>query len=150
MKTLIVFKSIHHGNSEKIAIVIGKQLKATVTSVEKVDPNKINKYSMIGFGSGIYFGKLHQEILDFATKLPDKFPKKVFIFSTSGSGGTYGHRKLKNILAEKNSILVGEFECKALDTWGPFKMVGGFNKGRPNVQDLKDARKFAKSLSKKR
>lgn len=45
--------------------------------------------------------------------------------------------------------VVGEFSCKAWDTWGPLKLVGGTNKGGPNADDLEEARVFARGLKEK-
>jgi hypothetical protein len=44
---------------------------------------------------------------------------------------------------------VGDFSCNGWDTWGPLKLVGGTNKGRPNEQDLQEARVFARGLKEK-
>jgi flavodoxin len=41
---------------------------------------------------------------------------------------------------------VGDFVCKALDTYGPLKLIGGLNKGRPNEEDYQKAREFAQGL----
>ena len=38
--------------------------------------------------------------------------------------------------------MLGEFGCKGYDTFGPFKLVGGIAKGRPNEADLEQARSF--------
>ena len=32
--------------------------------------------------------------------------------------------------------MLGEFHCKGYDTFGPFRLVGGIAKGRPNIRDL--------------
>jgi hypothetical protein len=41
---------------------------------------------------------------------------------------------------------VGNFSCRAYDTWTPLKLVGGIRKGRPNADDLAAARAFAEGL----
>jgi flavodoxin len=53
---------------------------------------------------------------------------------------------LKEKLENKGMKVLGGFSCKAWDTYGPFKLMGGINKGRPNEEDLKKAREFAKGL----
>ena len=40
------------------------------------------------------------------------------------------------------------FPVKHLISWGPLKLVGGINKGRPNSDDLKNAENFIKDLVK--
>ncbi|MFF1449682.1 hypothetical protein ACFVYF_16265 [Streptomyces sp. NPDC058274] len=41
---------------------------------------------------------------------------------------------------------MGNFSCRAYDTWTPLKLVGGIRKGRPNADDLAAARAFAEGL----
>ncbi|MEC4019899.1 hypothetical protein [Streptomyces sp. H27-D2] len=50
------------------------------------------------------------------------------------------------LLEQKNFEVIGTFSCRAFDTWLPFKLVGGINKGRPNATDLEAARTFAEDL----
>ena len=145
MKTLLIYVSIHHGNTEKIAKVMAKVLNAKLVKPNEIDINELSKYDLIGFGSGIYGGKHHKVLLNFVDKLFQGQNKKAFIFSTSGTNKDY-NKSLKEKLLEKGFDIVGEFSCKGFDTWGPFKIVGGINRGRPNEQDLKKARKFAEEL----
>jgi len=41
---------------------------------------------------------------------------------------------------------VGEFNCLGWDNVGPLKFIGGINKGRPNENDIKKAKEFAKMM----
>lgn len=45
--------------------------------------------------------------------------------------------------------MLGEFGCKGYDTFGPFKLVGGIAKGRPNERDLEKAQAFFLGLQTK-
>jgi flavodoxin len=105
---------------------------------------------MVGFGSGIYYGKLHKNLLELADKLPQVAGKKAFIFSTSGGPAKEKepkfHKHLREKLQLKGFSIVGEFNCAAFDTFGPLRLFGGANKGRPNEEDLKKAEAFAQSL----
>ena len=102
---------------------------------------------MIGFGSGIYVGKHHKSILKLVNRIPFQKNKKSFIFSTGGmkEGGIFNrfNKPLKEKLSEKGFRIIGEFSCPGYDTYGPFRIIGGVNKGRPNDQDLKKAEDFA-------
>ena len=105
---------------------------------------------LVGFGSGIYGGRHHRLLLEFVDGLPRSDGKQAFIFSTSGGpNGSKSHRRLKEALARKGFAILGEFSCKGFDTFGPFKLIGGLNKGRPNGQDLADAERFARELEDK-
>lgn len=145
MKTLIIYKSVHHGNTEKVAKVMAKMLNAQLLEADKADARAVIKYDLIGFGSGIYAFRHHPSILELADKLPT-MEKKAFIFSTAGWPAKLWHRALRKRLEKKEVKLIGEFCCKGYDTFGPLKLIGGTNKGRPNKEDLKKAEEFAKSL----
>jgi flavodoxin len=113
---------------------------------EKVNPDDLSKYDLVGFGSGIYKGTFHKNIFELVAQLPQPFAKKAFIFSTSGYGTTAPNEKLKAELIKKGFDVVGNFACKGLDTYGAMKLFGGVAKGRPNEADLEEARNFAKTL----
>jgi flavodoxin len=148
MKTLIICFSYHHNNTAKVASVFAKTLDAEVKAPSEVDPQRLCDYDLVGFGSGISFGKHYKVLLDFADKLPNVTGKKAFIFSTSGqTGKTEGfHRLLREKLQSKGFAVAGEFNCAGFDTYGFLKIGGGIKKGHPNEDDLKQAETFAQSL----
>jgi len=47
---LVIVKSIHHKNTEKIAEVFARVLDAQIKYPEQVDPEELQKYNLIGFG----------------------------------------------------------------------------------------------------
>ncbi|MCD1293533.1 flavodoxin [Methanocella sp. CWC-04] len=147
MKSLMIVESIHHGNTRKIADAMAPILNAEIVKPSEVDASRLSEYDIIGFGSGIYFGKHHRNLLDLADKLPS-MDKNAFIFSTCGNKRLASHRFLREKLESKNLKIVGEFSCKAWDTYSILGLIGGINKGRPDENDLEEARKFAKSIIK--
>lgn len=147
MKALIVYHSFHHGNTAKIVKVLADELNAKMVKTEDEETNNWDEYELIGFGSGIYNGKHHKSILHAVEKLPVVKGKKAFVFSTSGVLRNY-NKSLKEMLTTKGFQIVGDFVCKALDTYGPLKLIGGLNKGRPNEEDYQKAREFAQGLLK--
>jgi flavodoxin len=64
MKTLIVYASVHHQNTEKVAKVMVEELGADLVPAAKAHPDTVMTYDLIGFGSGIYFLKFHKTLLD--------------------------------------------------------------------------------------
>ncbi|MDI3543109.1 MAG: hypothetical protein PWP57_712 [Candidatus Atribacteria bacterium] len=149
MRTLIICKSIHHGNTQKIAEVIANVLEAKLVEPEELDISMITEYDLVGFGSGIYYGKHHKDLLRVADSLPSVRNKKAFIFSTSGTGEKNvgrNHRLIKEKLMAKGFTIVGEFSCRGLDSFGLLKLIGGINKGKPDENDLKRAEDFARRL----
>jgi flavodoxin len=87
MKSLLVVFSYHHKNTEKVAKVFAKVLDAQIKTPQQVDPEELQEYSLIGFGSGIYGAKHHETVIDLADKLPQVTNKKAIIFSTSALTG---------------------------------------------------------------
>ncbi len=179
MKTLIICISIHNKNTSKIAKTMAEVLDARIVkpheilplhSVQgfgslaqndkksKVEINALSEYDLIGFGSGIYFGKHHKSLFKLIDKLPNLKDKKVFIFSTSGMSNagnfihnirhrvSHFHIPLKKKLLKKGFNIIGEFDCRGFEIVGPFKLIGGICKGRPNENDLENAKSFAKEL----
>ena len=149
MKSLILYTSVHHQNTEKVAKVMAEELGADLVSIGQVQPETLTAYDLIGFGSGIYYMKFHKTLLEFVGVLPIVTEKRAFIFSTSGDGGIQSHAALKEQLVNRGFSIVGDFSCNGWDTWGPLKLVGGTNKGRPNEEDLQEARVFARGLKEK-
>ena len=148
MKTLIVYTSVHHQNTEKVAKVMAEELKADLTPTTDAKPDMLMTGDLIGFGSGIYFGKHHKTLLQFVEMLPPVTQKKAFVFSTCGDGKMH-HTALKEKLENRGFVVVDEFCCKGWDTVGPLKLFGGINKGRPDENDLAAARAFAQGLKNK-
>lgn len=150
MKALIIYISVHHGNTERVAKVMANILDADLLQVKQADVSMLEQYGLIGFGSGIYFSRHHESLLDFVDKLPKLRNKKAFIFSTSGLRKIpFVHnfdKPLKEKLQRKGFDIIGEFSCRGLDTYRATRLVGGVNKGRPNAEDLKQAEDFASGL----
>lgn len=149
MNALIVLFSYHHKNTEKISKVIAPIIGAETVAPQLIEPVELSDYGLVGFGSGIYFGKHHRIILEFVDKLSQQNGKKAFIFSTSGQTGndTKLHKKLREKLIAKGFTIIGEFNCAGFDTYGFLKIAGGIKKGHPNEDDLKAAEAFAKTLN---
>ena len=148
MKTLIVYTSVHHQNTEKVAKVMIDELDADYVHTEHAKAETLEAHDLIGFGSGIYFGKHHKTLLKFVETLPPVTQKRAFVFSTSGDGKIH-HAALKEQLVNRGFVIVDEFCCRGWDTVGPLKLFGGINKGRPDENDLAAARAFAQGLKNK-
>lgn len=125
-------------------------LDADLLRVEQVDINMLAQYDLIGFGSGVYFGRFHKSLLELVDKLPILENKKAFIFSTSGLRKIpFIHdfaKPLKEKLQQQGFNIVGEFSCRGFDTSQAAKIFGGINWGRPDEKDLKLAEDFARGL----
>lgn len=140
MKTAIVYYSEHHGNTKKLLDAIAEKGDVTLIEASSNQRTNLSEYELIGFASGNYYSKLHDTVLQFAEKnLPSA--KKVFLIYT------YGVREprldtIKQIADLKGAQMLGTYGCPGFDTFGPFKLVGGIAKGRPNDEDIAEAVKF--------
>ncbi|GLX24003.1 MULTISPECIES: flavodoxin family protein [Streptomyces] len=148
MKSVIVCASVSHGNTRRVADVMARALGAAVVAPGEADPAELAAADLVGFGSGVYYGRLHRTLTDLVRELPQA-RGRAFVFATSGLPGLRPApftRPLVRRLAEKGFRVDGGFTCRALDTWGPFGLVGGVNRQRPDAGDLAAARAFAERL----
>ena len=147
IKSLIVLYSYHHHNTEKIAKVFSKILDTEIKWPDDINPEEIQEYDLIGFGSGIYSAKHDESLLEIADKLSEVNNKKAFLFSTAGITGkskaVKDHTILREKLESKGYIIIDEFQCKGFNTNSFLRLFGGINKGRPNAQDIENAENFA-------
>jgi flavodoxin len=148
MKSLLVLFSYHHNNTEKIANVFAKALDAEIKTPQQINPEELQAYGLVGFGSGIYGAKHHEALLDLADELPQVTNRKAFIFSTSSDLEPLAknHSALREKLQSKGYVIVDEFSCAGFNTNSFSRLFGGINKGRPNAEDLKRAEEFAQNL----
>jgi flavodoxin len=160
LSSALVLFSYHHNNTEKIAKSIAKVLDADIKKPQELNPGDLQKYDMIGFGSGMYDGKHHESLLELVDKLAQVTDKRAFIFSTYGIPGVFvksissqgeetalqQHLELREKLKSKGYKIAGEFGCPGFNTNSFLKRFGGINRGRPNAQDLKSAEMFAYKL----
>jgi len=149
---LIICKSIHLGNTLKVANGMAKILECKVLEPEKVKAKDVEEAEVIGLGSGIYYGRHHNSIFKLLEKYSFK-GKKVFVFYTSAFRKIKFfndcEEKLLNELRRHGAEIIGVFECRGKSVYGPFKLLGGICKGRPNQRDLARAREFAEKLRKR-
>ncbi|MFO8132532.1 MAG: flavodoxin family protein [Thermoplasmatota archaeon] len=145
---LIVYMSIHHGNTEQVAEAMADQLDAALQQPDETSVDDVAGADLVGFGSGIYFWRHHRSLLRLAGELPAMPGKRVFLFSTSGIGpGWLWHHALRRRLRRKGFAVIDEYSCRGHDTYGLLRIVGGIHKNRPDRDDLKRARRFAARLA---
>lgn len=158
MESLLILYSFHHNNTEKVAKILATVLDAEIRAPQQVDPEELQAYGLVGFGSGIYGDRHHRSLLDLADRLPQVTDGKAFIFSTCGvpafalDGGHVKeyvvemHSPLRERLKSRGYTILDQFTCPGWNTNRFLKLFGGINKGRPNAEDLKRAEAFARRL----
>ena len=121
-------------------------INADIIEAKDLHITKLEGYDLIGFGSGIYKGKFHKNILDLLEKLPQVNDRKAFVFSTSGLGKLSYNAPVEEALKKHGFGIIGSFTCKGYNTLKPINFFGGLAKGRPNEDDFKNAKEFAQKL----
>ncbi len=136
MADIAVFVDSRGGNTRKVADAIAGDLGVSVGDLAvhlPADP------TILFLGSGTYGGAPGIEMMKFVTD--NEFSdRRVALFGTSMSEA--GARKMiaamEDGLTRKGAKVIGNFHCR-----GKFLL---FNRGRPNAEDLDDAKKFAREM----
>ncbi|AFA76061.1 putative flavodoxin (plasmid) [Gordonia polyisoprenivorans VH2] len=68
--------------------VISDVLHARSLTPQEVGAAELADADLVGFGSGIYFMRFDQALLDCVSRLPDMAGKRAFVFGTSGLVGS--------------------------------------------------------------
>lgn len=144
MKTAVVYHSSHHGNTKKLLDAMAQEGEVTLLAAASNLDVDLAGYELIGFASGTYASRLHEDVLRCAERnLPSGKP--VFVVYTYGAW----RPKLSNlerIVRSKGGMLLGVYGCPGFCTFGPLKLIGGIAKGRPNAQDTAAAAAFFKEV----
>jgi flavodoxin len=143
----IVYASVHHGNTQKLASTLAAELSADLFSIEEARDISLASYQLVGLGSGIYFSRHHRSLRELVDSWQDP-PRRVFIFSTAGLPFLRWcqHSSLRRRLVRKGCQVLSEFCCRGWDTVGPLWLMGGINRKHPNSRDLDRAIEFAHGL----
>ena len=145
MKTAIVYYSKDHENTKKLLDAIAQEDEVTLIDATHPEIDDLSGYDVIGFASGIYYGKMHKLVLQYAEKnLPKN--KKVFFIYTCGRVSAAYTNDIRKIVEETHAEILGEYGCVGFDTFGPLKLIGGMRKGHPNAEEVRGAVKFYQGI----
>ena len=139
----IVYSSTHHGNTEKVLNKIKEKFPETVLiKAGDFNPDDFNRYEAIGFASGIFYFKFAKPVDKLFEQALVSGVQKLFFIYTAGAVNAGFEKTLRKKTEQRGKICMGIFGCKGFDTFGPLKLIGGLNKGRPNEKDFKNAIDF--------
>ena len=144
-RAVIVYASKHHGNTYKLAKAISDKYEVAMIDAMKETYVDIQEYNLIGFASGIDFGKFYLEIENFAREnLP--LQKEVFFLYTCAMDREGFTDSIKEIALKKDAVILGEYGCRGYNTYGPWKLIGGMNKSHPTENELQKCVNFYEKL----
>lgn len=145
-KTVIFCYSVHHGNTRKIAEAVKERcgIELVMLPCSKI-PN-IQEYDLIGFASGIYMSAFGQPITELTDSLEGLDKKDCFTIYTSGASSDRLDQAFVKKLENSGANVVGRFNCRGFDTYGPLKLLGGIRKEHPNNKDIEAAVSFCNNL----
>ncbi|MBQ3509657.1 MAG: flavodoxin family protein [Peptococcaceae bacterium] len=145
MKVVIVYASIHHGNTRKLVEAIADKYEIDMVDATTQQKADLSQYELIGFASGIDFGKFYESIERFLKEnLPEH--KKVFFLYTCARTSESFTQTMRTEALQKAAVLTGEYGCRGYNTYGAWKLIGGMNRHHPDRAELDSAVRFYESL----
>lgn len=145
-KTVIIYASTHHGNTYKLVKAISDKHNIDLIDATKQSTADLQTYDVIGFASGIDFGKFYEAVENFAKDhLP--FQKQVFFLYTCAMDRKGFTDSIREIAAQKEAVVLGEYGCRGYNTYGPWKVIGGMNKKHPTKEEISSAVSFFENLN---
>ena len=148
-KAVIIYASTHHVSTKKLAEAIANQYGIHLIDATKQQEADLSVYDLIGFASGIDFGKFYDPVEQFLEKnLPEN--KQVFFLYTCAKVSNRFTETIKTAAHKKGAVILGEYGCRGFNTYGPWKLIGGMNKGHPSAEELQGAMRFFGSLLQQR
>jgi hypothetical protein len=147
MKTLILYRSPHHGNTKKLLDAIARAYPDVDLCKAGEDAFDPARYDAVGIASGVYAGKPHRALRKALEGIAGN-GRMAFAVHTCGdkAGGKYGERFL-SLLRQSGFSPRGFYWSVGHDSFGPLRLIGGINKGRPDDDDMQGAVRFYASLN---
>jgi flavodoxin len=122
------------GNTRKVAEAMAEAIGVEAKSIDSPLEEAVD---VLFLGNSVYAANMDKEVKEFVTANKDKIGKLVNVSTAALIEGTYG--RMSKLCKELGiGIDEREFHCK-----GEFKFM---HKGRPDEQDLADAKAFAKEI----
>ena len=144
-KIAIIYASTHHGNTYKLVEAIVEKYPVTCIDATKTHQADLSSYDVIGFASGIDFGKFYEPVEQFLIEnLPEN--KKIFFLYTCAKTSERFTKSMQMEASKKNAVILGEYGCRGYNTYGPWKIIGGMNKNHPTNEEIAEAIKFFETM----
>ena len=172
MKVLITYYS-GTGNTKKIASAIKEGLtghEIDLLPVKEVNPVELGFYDLLFLGSGTYGFNVSRKVTSLIKKA-SSLPANIAYFSTHESQKSWPNafKSVNELIKDYDCRILGEFDCcgenlvekaqeqreamysrmKPEEKVEAERIYQNFVKGRPNENDLNEARNFAREIIQK-
>ncbi len=144
-QTLILYASIHHGNTRKVVDYVAQNMDVDIINIAENQHPDVSTYRSIILASGIYFNRIHRLLNDFVEEISLR-GKRVAIVYTCGFCYWDYARAVGKRLSQRGAVYLGSCHCRGFDTFGPLKILGGIAKGHPSDGDLRRILKNLKEM----
>lgn len=149
MRTVILYASRHHGNTKKLVdAIVEAHPEVDTLDVKQLGKDEypdLSSYHLIGVATGIYYSEIDKDMARVLSNVL-KPQDKVFGLMTYGGKNKWYGKDIDGICRMKQAIFMGVYGCLGFDTWGPFKIVGGVQKGHPTADEVAGAVAFFDKL----
>ena len=112
-----------------------------VKALGKNEYPNLHEYHLIGVATGIYYSEIDKDMARVLTNVLQPQDKVFGLMTYGGKNKWYG-KDIDGICRMRQAIFMGVYGCPGFDTWGPFKLTGGVQKGHPTAEEIKGAVDF--------
>lgn len=145
MRTIILYASKHHGNTKKLVdAIVDAYPEVDTLDVHRLDKNEypdLSEYHLIGVATGIYYSEIDKDLARVLSNVLQPQDKVFGLMTYGGKNKWYG-KDIDGICRMRQAIFMGVYGCAGFDSWGPFKLVGGVQKGHPTAEEIRGAVDF--------
>lgn len=145
MRTIILYASRHHGNTKKLVdAIVEAHPEIDTLDVKSLGKNEypdLHEYHLIGVATGIYYSEIDKDMARVLTNVLQPQDKVFGLMTYGGKNKWYG-KDIDGICRMRQAIFMGVYGCPGFDTWGPFKLAGGVQKGHPTAEEIKGRRRL--------
>lgn len=140
---VIIYTSYHHHNTLNLLKQVLNPDNYTWINLLQEQEIDLTNYQTVILASGIYFGKMEKRMLSFISMHQKELQtKKLAVIITSGRAPKNYQKSTKRYFEKLGLTSVPIFACLGFDTFGPLRLLGGLNKGRPNRDDAHQLQAF--------
>ena len=144
-KIVIFYVSKFKKNTLKVLKFLKEKGEVEIVDISTKKIIDLSKYDYVGFASGIYMEKLDKNIYKFIDNNKEKIHQSFLIYTSGSNLSKYG-KDFSKYLKNKGIELLGFLSLPGFVDIGPFKIIKGINKNRPNENDLDRSLEFIDNL----